>query len=68
MWDVGAPHGNKDSAFDNHFDKEDIFHRFEQAARAIQWKAHQQSLVNQEAAGTDLIKCVDDNDVFLVEG
>ena len=58
----------QESCFECQYDKEDALHRFQEATRAIQlWKSHQLRLVNQDNARTDVIECLDDSKVFLVQ-
>ena len=58
----------QESCFECQYDKEDALHRFQEATRAIQlWKSHQLRLVNQDNARTDVIECLDDSKVLLVQ-
>ena len=58
----------QESCFGCQYDKEDALHRFQEATRAIQlWKSHQLRLVNQDNAHTDVIECLDDSKVLLVQ-
>ena len=58
----------QESCFECQYDKEDALHRFQEAPRAIQlWKSHQLRLVNQDNARTDVIECLDDGKVLLVQ-
>ena len=56
------------SQFEQEYDKEDTMHTFQEAVRAIQlWKSHQLRLLNQDAARTDCIDCLNDNSVLLIQ-
>ena len=50
------------------YDKEDAMYTFQEAVRAIQlWKLHQLRILNQDAAHTDCIDCLNDNSVLLIQ-
>ena len=54
--------------FEQEYDKEDVLYTFQEAVRAIQlWKSHQLRLLNQDAARTDCIDCLNDNSVLLIQ-
>ena len=48
--------------------KEEALYTFQRAVRAIQvWKSHQLRLVNQDAARTDFIDCLNNSSVLLIQ-
>ncbi|CAH3171696.1 unnamed protein product, partial [Porites lobata] len=55
----------QESCFECHYDKEDALHRFQEATQL--WKSHQLRLVNQDNARIDVIECLDDSKVLLVQ-
>ena len=56
------------SQFEQEYDKEDAMHTFQEAVRAIQLlKSYQLRLLNQNAARTDCIDCLNDNSVLLIQ-
>ena len=54
--------------FEREYGKEDAMYTFQEAVRAIQLlKSHQLRLLNQDAARTDCIDCLNDNSVLLIQ-
>ena len=58
----------QNSQFEHEYDKEDALYTFQEAVRAIHLcNSHQLRLVNQDAARTDFIECLNKNSVLLIQ-
>ena len=56
------------SSFESENEKDDALHVFQEAVTAIEsWKAHQLRVVNQDKARSDVVGCLSETNVLLIQ-
>ena len=56
------------SPFESENEKDDALHVFQEAVTGIEsWKAHQLQVVNQDKARSDVIDCLSERNVLLIQ-
>ena len=56
------------SSFESENEKDDVPHVFQEAVTAIEsWKAHQLRVVNQDKARSDVVGCLSETNVLLIQ-